>query len=294
MNEYPRHYKKERTRHLLKLTAMFLMGSAAFGGTLLAQTATNMYVPAPALAAEPGKIAVIAHRGEHLHHPENTLPAFQAAIDAGADFFELDVRTTLDGKFVILHDSKLDRTTNGTGDVAKHTFGEIRALDAGEKFSAQFAGTKVPTFDEALELARGRINVYVDTKEADPRQLVETIIRHDMQDHVVIYGNPFFLYEVLKIRPSLRVMPEAVSAEICDYLHRAMPLHVIAFDDDDFKSEVIDSAKKAHSQIFVDRLGNTDTPQMWQKAIALGANGIQSNHPAELAAFLRERKLATH
>lgn len=65
---------------MLKLTAMFLMGSAAFGGTLLAQTAPNVYVPAQALSAGAGKIVVIAHRGEHLHHPENTLPAFQAAV----------------------------------------------------------------------------------------------------------------------------------------------------------------------------------------------------------------------
>ena len=59
------------------------------------------------------------------------MPAFQAAIDAGADYFELDVRTTSDGKFVIMHDNTLDRTTNGTGEVHKHTFDEIRALDAG-------------------------------------------------------------------------------------------------------------------------------------------------------------------
>ena len=54
--------------------------------------------------AQPRQIVAISHRGEHLHHPENTLPAFQAAIDAGADYFELDVRTTSDGKLVLSHD----------------------------------------------------------------------------------------------------------------------------------------------------------------------------------------------
>jgi len=106
-----------------------------FSGLLLSNVvAFAQAVPAPALQAGPDKIVVIAHRGEHLHHPENTMPAFQAAIDAGADFFELDVRTTSDGKFVIMHDGTLDRTTNGTGEVYKHTFDEIRALDAGAKF----------------------------------------------------------------------------------------------------------------------------------------------------------------
>lgn len=241
-----------------------------------------------------GKIRVIAHRGEHLHHPENTLPAFQAAIDAGADYFELDVRTTSDGKFVIMHDSTLDRTTNGTGDVHKHTLAEIRALDAGAKFSPEFAGTKVPTLDEAFDLAHGKINVYVDTKYADPQQLVDTIEKHDMQDHVVIYGNPFFLYEVHKIRPTLKVMPEAITPDICKFLVRGVQPQVMAFDANDFRDPVIACAKDANAKIFVDRLGDADTPEMWQNAIDLGAAGIQTNRPAELAEWLRSKKLATH
>jgi glycerophosphoryl diester phosphodiesterase len=237
---------------------------------------------------------VISHRGEHLHHPENTMPAFQAAIDAGADYFELDVRTTSDGKLVLMHDKTLDRTTNGTGAVHDLTFDQIRALDGGIKFSPSFAGTKVPTFDEALDLAHGRINVNVDTKYADPQQLIDTIVRHDMQDHVVIYDNPFFLYEVHKIRPTLKVMPEAISPDICKFLVRGMQLEVIAYDASDFKEGVIDCAKQANAQIYVDRLGDADNPDAWQKAIDEGANGIQTNLPAELAAWLRARNLATH
>ena len=279
---------------MFKDTVALLIGATLMGSAAFAQTAPSTYVPATALAAEPGKIVVISHRGEHLHHPENTMPAFQAAIDAGADYFELDVRTTSDGKFVIMHDNTLDRTTNGTGEVYKHTFDEIRALDAGAKFSPAFAGTKVPTLDEALDLAKGKINVYVDTKYADPQQLIDTIVRHDMQDHVVIYGNPFFLYEVHKIRPSLRVMPEALSPDICKFLDRAMQLQVIAFDASDFKDGVIEVARDAHAQIFVDRLGDADTAEAWQKAIDQGAAGIQTNLPAELATYLRVHKLATH
>jgi glycerophosphoryl diester phosphodiesterase len=69
---------------------------------------------------------------------------------------------------------------------------------------------------------------------------------------------------------------------------------VIAFDASDFKDPVIDVAKQAHGQIFVDRLGDADTPEAWQKAIDQGANGIQTNLPAELATYLRAHKLATH
>ena len=264
-----------------------LIGSTLATSVAFAQTA---WTP-----KEDGKtIKVIAHRGEHLHHPENTMAAFQAAIDAGADYFELDVRTTSDGKFVIMHDQTLDRTTNGSGEVHSHTFDEIRALDAGAKFSPSFAGTKVPTLDEAFDLAHGKINVYVDTKNADPQQLVDTIVKHDMQDHVVIYGNPFFLYEVHKIRPTLKVMPEALSPDICKFLDYGMHLQVLAFDANDFKDPVIACAKAANAQIYVDRLGDADTPDTWQKAIDLGAAGIQTNLPAELATWLRTHNLATH
>src|SRR5438067_4161319 len=114
--------------------------------------------------AQPRRVVAIAHRGEHLHHPENTIPAFQEAIRLGADFIEVDVRTTADGKLVLSHDGKVDRRTNGQGDVAKMTFDEVRALDAGIKSGPQFARTKVPTFDEALDLARGKIGIYVDVK----------------------------------------------------------------------------------------------------------------------------------
>jgi glycerophosphoryl diester phosphodiesterase len=264
------------------------------GSTLASGVALGQYAPAPALQAAPKKIVVISHRGEHLKHPENTMAAFQAAIDAGADYFELDVRTTSDGKFVIMHDSTLDRTTNGTGEVHKHTFDEIRALDAGAKFSPAFVGTKVPTLDEAFDLAHGKINVYVDTKYADPQQLIDTIVRHDMQDHVVIYGNPFFLYEVHKIRPTLKVMPEAISPDICKFLVRGMQPQVLAYDASDFKDGVIGCAKQANAQIYVDRLGDADNPEAWQNAIDQGASGIQTNLPAQLADYLRTHNMATH
>ena len=81
-------------------------------------------------AAEDKRVVVISHRGEHLRHVENTLSAFQAAIDAGADYFECDVRTTSNGRLVLMHDGTVDRTTNGKGRVSALNFAQIRALDA--------------------------------------------------------------------------------------------------------------------------------------------------------------------
>jgi glycerophosphoryl diester phosphodiesterase len=235
------------------------------------------------------KIVVIAHRGEHLHHPENTIPACQAAIDAGADFIEVDVRTTADGKLVLMHDSTIDRRTKGNGAVKDLTFEQIRALDAGVKFGPQFAGTSVPTFEEALVLARGKIGVYVDTKQASARDLIAAIEKHHMEDHVVIYGGLEVLKEIARLRPRIKVMPEAVSVSFARSLVEQLRPRVIAFDARDFQDDIVAVAKQGKADIYVDRLGPADNPSAWQNAIDRGATGIQTDKPAELVQYLKSK-----
>ncbi len=97
---------------------------------------------------------VIAHRGHSIALPENTLEAYRRAIELGAEMIECDVNMTRDGHLVMIHDWTLERTTDGTGRVADLTLDEVRALDAGSSFSPEFAGCRVPTTLEALELGR--------------------------------------------------------------------------------------------------------------------------------------------
>jgi glycerophosphoryl diester phosphodiesterase len=227
-------------------------------------------------------VVVIAHRGEHQHHPENTLKAFQAAIDAGADFFELDVRTSADGKLVLMHDATVDRMTDGKGEIASMTFEAIRKLSV--------RGSNVPTFDEALELARGKIGIYVDCKKIAAADLISAIERARMSEHVLIYGGSGFLSEVAAMRPKLRVMPEAGGVEQARTLIEGLKLKVLAFDARDFLNPVIEAARKAGVEIYVDRLGSADNEAGWHDAIDRGANGIQTDHPAELVAYLKLKK----
>ena len=237
------------------------------------------------------QVMVISHRGEHLAHPENTLSAFQAAIDAGADYFELDVRTTSDGQLVLMHDGTVDRTTNGTGKVRDLTLDQIRALDAGAKFNPQFAGTKVPTLEEALNLAHGKIGVYVDCKDLSPADLVAVLKKTDMLNNVVIYAGPGFLKEVLEREPSVLAMPEADSLAQLEEMAANLRLRVAAFDKDDFTDDVIAAAKRLNVRVYVDRLWTADKPEFWQDALKRGAAGIQTDHPAELVQYLRARAL---
>ncbi|HEV8121477.1 MAG TPA: glycerophosphodiester phosphodiesterase family protein [Candidatus Polarisedimenticolia bacterium] len=105
-----------------------------------------------------------AHRGSSVRAPENTLAAFEAAIKDGADAIEFDVRRTLDGVPVVLHDATLDRSTTGRGPLARTTLRELRRLDAGAWFDARFRGARVPTLAETLDLCRGRAGLNVEMK----------------------------------------------------------------------------------------------------------------------------------
>jgi len=92
-----------------------------------------------------------AHRGAMVTHPENTIPAFCAAVKAGAQMIEFDVWLTKDNKMVVLHDATVDRTTNGKGKVSDFTLAEIKKLDAGSRMSPEFKGIQIPTLQEVLD-----------------------------------------------------------------------------------------------------------------------------------------------
>lgn len=113
----------------------------------------------------PSPPEIIAHRGYSAAAPENTLAALRAALEAGADAVEFDVRTAGDGTPVLFHDATLGRTSTGEGPVASRTLEELRALDAGAWFSESFAGEPIPTLAEALALVSGEVeHVYPEVK----------------------------------------------------------------------------------------------------------------------------------
>lgn len=111
------------------------------------------------------RIDVIAHRGASAYAPENTLASFRKAIEMHADWFELDCTLTRDSRLLVIHDDTLDRTTDGKGPVRDKTLAELKQLDAGRWFSEAYAGEKLPTLEESLDLAKGRIGVYVELKD---------------------------------------------------------------------------------------------------------------------------------
>jgi glycerophosphoryl diester phosphodiesterase len=125
---------------------------------------------------------IVAHRGASAAFPENTLPSFQGAVDAGADFVELDARLTADGVAVVLHDPNVSATTDGTGLVHTLTLEQVKGLDAS---AGKGERTEIPTLREALELLSGKAGVNVELKNLpgepafdSPREaLAEEVVR---------------------------------------------------------------------------------------------------------------------
>ncbi|WP_338449734.1 glycerophosphodiester phosphodiesterase family protein [Niallia oryzisoli] len=141
---------------------------------------------------------VAAHRGVPSLAPENTMAGYQLAYELGADLIETDVQRTKDGHLIIMHDYTVDRTTNGTGNVADLTLEQIRALDAGIKYGPEFAGEKVPTFREYLQAFKGKdVVLLVELKATDvAEQTMKEIEEEGMTDQVLIQS--FHLGEIIK------------------------------------------------------------------------------------------------
>jgi len=116
--------------------------------------AAGIAMPKDLRAADPPmpRRGLCAHRGGMATHPENTRPAFQEALRLGAHMIEFDVQFTKDGVLALMHDAKVDRTTDGEGRFSDMTLAELRRLDAGLRKDARFAGTRIPTLDETLAI----------------------------------------------------------------------------------------------------------------------------------------------
>jgi glycerophosphoryl diester phosphodiesterase len=153
---------------------------------------------------------VIGHRGAQAHAPENTLAGLRTAHDHGAAWVEVDVKLTRDGVPILMHDDDIGRTTDGIGPVAALTLGDIRRLDAGSRFSAAFAGEKVPTLEEALALILDLgLGVNLEIKPCSGREAETAQVALDLARRLWPAGRPLPLVSSFEM-PSLEAARDTV------------------------------------------------------------------------------------
>ncbi|SDJ20859.1 glycerophosphodiester phosphodiesterase [Paenibacillus naphthalenovorans] len=156
---------------------------------------------------------IIAHRGASGYAPENTIAAFELAIDQNADGMELDVHLTKDGEVVICHDDDVKRTTNSQGLIKDMTLEELRRLDAGSWYGESFRGITIPTLQEFMALAADThmlINLEIKNlpyyHKGIEQKLIRSVHEHDMLDRVVISSfDHYALAETARLEPAMKL-----------------------------------------------------------------------------------------
>ena len=231
------------------------------------------------------KNMVSAHRGANQFAPENTLAAYEQAIEMEADFIEIDVRQTKDDHLVILHDGSLDRTTAAQGSVKEALFDSVRNLSAGAWFGSPYKNEKVPTLEEVCQLLSRlnahnthKTNLYMDCKDPDVPMMVKTLEKYQLLDGAVFYGSEETLRKIRDADPRAKLMPPLEDPDkIVEQIDR---IHPYAFDTrwPDLSEDLI---KKAHDhgvKIFSDAMDDNESMDKYQKAIQDGIDLIQTDH----------------
>jgi glycerophosphoryl diester phosphodiesterase len=237
---------------------------------------------------------VIAHRGNHTRAHENTLTALRQAIEAGVDYAEIDVRRTSDGQYVLMHDRTVDRMTTGHGAVDQLTLEQIKTLVVRDLKRPEVPTDRVPTFAEALDVIRGRINIYLDFKAGDPAEVAKAIRDAGVVRQIMVYDGADSVEQWHRTAPELPLIispPDNLSPERLIDFAKSRRIEVLDGSWRSYSREQLQAARQTGLKIWPDiqTAGEDDT--YFSNVLAMGFTGVQTDHPEELIAWLKARKL---
>ena len=217
-----------------------------------------------------------------------TIAAYRAAIEMGVDFVEVDLRTTLDGHIVSIHNKEIDSyvTDGRRGLVSQMTLEQLKQLDIGNRIGPQWSDERIPTFEEILELCKGRVGIYLDLKDASVDKVVSMVKDWDMTRRVLCYADFDELRSVGRLCTECILMPDpGPEANLPDVVERFQPA-VIAAVWRYYSRSFVEKCHRAGAIVIVDEGG----PSCWEDALTWGSDGIQTDRPAELIALLKSRE----
>jgi glycerophosphoryl diester phosphodiesterase len=269
----------------------------------LLSSAILMTVATSALAAEPTpaqkliatpRVLISAHRGNSSVAPENTLPAFQSALDAKADLVELDYFHSADGVPVVIHDEILDRTTNSEEVLGKPKLlignlklADLQKLDVGIWFAATFEGTKLPTLTESLDLIQTKSVTLIERKGGDAKTLVKLLEEKQLIDQVVVQAFDWeFVAACRKLSPRMALGTLSGKPANEDQIKAAAATgaDLIVWNHEKIGPTQI---KQIHALGKKAWVYTVDDPDRARALIAAGIDGIITNKPAEMIKLVR-------
>lgn len=232
-------------------------------------------------------VKVIAHRGYSSQFPENTLASFNGACELGVDYIETDVQCTKDGVLVLFHDTDLGRVTGVQGNVIDYTYDELRNMDAGAWFGEEFAGERIPTLKELLELLQDKdCNLYLELKdigsvEGFEEKVVEEVRQYNMMNRCLFASfNYDYLCNIKEIDDNAKILLNTTSDKAS--LVKEYPADYYGLYLESTSAQLLDAIHQSDRKAFI---WTVDSPQAMANEIALGADGLVSNRPgvAEVA-----------
>lgn len=254
------------------------------------------------LVEQDGVVWVAAHRantGEGIY-PENSLGAINACIEHGVDIIEIDVRESEDGEMVIIHDNTLDRTTNGKGKVSDFSYEALKKLNL--MHQGQVTSYRIPTLEEVLALAKGKIRIDLDVKLTDItsyKRIADAVYKHGMADEVFL-----FLYdtnEISRVKAlvgDIQIMPRARTVEDIRYITQFPFVKIIHIDESFYRDSVMANLINHDIRVWTNALGHYDEEEKngkdgFNKLFAKTpyVNVIQTDYPVRLIRYLKINKL---
>lgn len=248
----------------------------------------------------PERVLIAAHRAINEHYPENSLEAITESIRIGIDIIEVDIRQSKDGQLVIMHDKTIDRTTNGSGPVTDHTLDELKNFRL--TFNGQLTDYRIPTFEEVLQLAKGKILLDIDFKLEDMASVKKTyalIEKYGMENQIL-----FFLYDyretpkLQELNTKIRVMPRAYSKKDVKAILKMDHIDIIHVDESYYKPRTMRRILRSGARVWMNALGKYDAMEQHEKNSGFDAllekkhiNVIQTDLPDALLKYLRKRQL---
>lgn len=249
------------------------------------------------LDANSGTVLVAAHRAVHHVYPENSLQAIQESIKLGVDIVEIDVKVSHDGVPFLMHDHTLDRTTTGKGEAERFTWEELQQLfivDKGKK--TKF---KIPSLEEALELAHGKILIDLDLKTERIDEVVKIVNKTYSKDFVFFFDSDYrALSRVHQADKDFMIMPRAHSIQEADSAINLFDPPLVHIDFSFYTAQCVEAIQSSDARVWINALGDPDKDlregkekRVLKYLLQYGANVIQTDEPRLLLEALRKRGL---
>ncbi|MDE3252343.1 MAG: glycerophosphodiester phosphodiesterase family protein [Bacteroidota bacterium] len=236
---------------------------------------------------------VIAHRGDHVSAPENTVKAYENAIQHGADYIEIDLRTSKDSALVIMHDATVNRMTDHKGKVSEFLLDSLRKMKVYNKEHPEFGSYHIPDFAEVLRLAKNKIHIYLDFKDASVKQAYQAIRNAGMEKQVIVYINSMQqLYDWRKIAPHMPLMislPGNIKhGQDLKNLLLKYSFDLLDGSYTDYNTELLTAASQKNIPVWPDIQSADENPAIWHIPVSMGIRGLQTDHPEELIRYLTQ------